>query len=333
MRLKNQMAQTNIAWKLIKANGLDPDIMFEKAGIDSGLLSKPQARVACSKINNLFEIATSQIKDPCFAIRAGEHWHPSYLNALGYAWLVCESLAAAFKKFIRYSRIISDSMKVSLNENQNETEIIFQYRTGDTPHPNRRVVYSSVFMEMCRANYGINLTPLLVRMVNDQTVCKKVYESYFKSDIVFSQPYDSFVFSSNDVQRALPSANTELARMHDQVMRTILVQLNEADIIQQVKGEIFKLLSSGKITDDIVANELNMSVRTLQRKLKNEGTTFRYLLDDTRKKITEEYIADPGLRLEEIAFLTGFSEYSSFSRAFKRWTNSSPKKVREALTE
>jgi AraC-like DNA-binding protein len=67
-----------------------------------------------------------------------------------------------------------------------------------------------------------------------------------------------------------------------------------------------------------------MSARSLQRRLREEGTTFRNLVDEVRRDLAQDYIGDPGISLMEVAFVLGFSVYSSFSRAYKRWTGMSP---------
>jgi AraC-like DNA-binding protein len=96
---------------------------------------------------------------------------------------------------------------------------------------------------------------------------------------------------------------------------------------------IIDKLPSGEVSQDQVAPSLNMSARSLQRRLKSLGTTFRRLLDETRRELAESYIDDVETDLTEIAFLLGFSEHSAFSRAFKRWTGSAPSELRRKRTQ
>ena len=67
-----------------------------------------------------------------------------------------------------------------------------------------------------------------------------------------------------------------------------------------------------------------MSTRSLQRRLREEGRIFSELVDEVRRDLAEDYIRDPGISLMEVAFVLGFSVYSSFARAYKRWTGVSP---------
>ena len=89
-------------------------------------------------------------------------------------------------------------------------------------------------------------------------------------------------------------------------------------------------LPHGNISDDSVASALHMSVRTMHRKLVDEDQNFRNLLVEMRRNLAELYIMDNSLTLTEISMLLGFSEPSSFSRAFKSWTGSAPSEIRQA---
>jgi AraC-like DNA-binding protein len=89
------------------------------------------------------------------------------------------------------------------------------------------------------------------------------------------------------------------------------------------------MLPSGGVSDEKVAKRLNVSTRSLQRKLQSAHTTFGALLDEVRQEIAEHYIHDSTVSLTEIAFVLGYSEYSSFWRAYKRWTKTSPSEIRK----
>ena len=81
----------------------------------------------------------------------------------------------------------------------------------------------------------------------------------------------------------------------------------------------------------MVASELNLSERSMQRRLQEHKTTFRFLLDSVREMIAKQYIENPMNRMIDIAFLVGFSEQSAFSRAFKKWTGNTPIEYRNSI--
>ena len=102
------------------------------------------------------------------------------------------------------------------------------------------------------------------------------------------------------------------------------------DLIGQVRQQIVRGLDSGKITREDVAKRLHMSVRTLQRRLDDNGIVFSDLVDEIRKEMAKSYLQAGELTLTEIGFLLGFAEQSSFTRAFKRWTGQTPLEFRRA---
>jgi AraC-like DNA-binding protein len=120
-----------------------------------------------------------------------------------------------------------------------------------------------------------------------------------------------------------------MAQLNDQFMIEYLANLDEKDIVSRVKAQIIQQLASGNITDATIANELFMSVRTLQRHLKAEKTTFKSLLNEVRSDLAQKYLSDSFFSIGEITFMLGYREPSSFNRAFKRWTGVSPTAYRE----
>jgi AraC-like DNA-binding protein len=90
-------------------------------------------------------------------------------------------------------------------------------------------------------------------------------------------------------------------------------------------------LPDGTVTEKLVAGQLNLSERSLQRRLQESQTTFRLILENVREMVAKQYIKNPMNRMSDITFLLGFSEQSAFSRAFKKWTGKSPVEYRNAL--
>jgi AraC-like DNA-binding protein len=91
-----------------------------------------------------------------------------------------------------------------------------------------------------------------------------------------------------------------------------------------VKRVLHETLRSDEGHIDVVAKRLGLTSRSLQRRLKDEQTTFNAIREDVRRELAQRYLAD-GLAIAEISFLLGFSEPSAFFRAFKRWTGTTPR--------
>src|SRR5262249_45974404 len=100
------------------------------------------------------------------------------------------------------------------------------------------------------------------------------------------------------------------------------------DVLVKLRAQVRLALEDGQPDLPAIANALKMSTRTLQRRLEAEGTSFQELVDAVRQELARVYVADPKYALGEVAYLLGFSEITAFTRAFKRWTGTTPSRWR-----
>lgn len=322
---------TNILWKLFEANGHDPEPFYRDIGIDPGLLKKSGARIRFSSVEKIWKKATEIIDDPCFGLQAAGCWHPSYGHALGYAWLTSHTLREALNRFARYIHIVSEAVSIILEDDSQNLTIVLDFKSVEMILPAMVDTLMAVLIHICRMNYGENLKPIAVNFVHSEPPCADKYFDLFRSSVYFSASRDSISFSSSDIDKLLPVGNPLLARINDKIIINYLANLEKEYIIHRVKACIIDLFQSGHVVFAKVAKTIGMSERSLQRKLKEEGTTFRSILDEIRKELAVSYVRDLDVPLSEIAFILGFSEQSAFSRAFKRLTGTSPSKVRSTL--
>ena len=108
-------------------------------------------------------------------------------------------------------------------------------------------------------------------------------------------------------------------------------RIEASSIAQQVERIVLELLPSGEASEQTIAASLNMSGRSMQRRLSEEGTSFSHIVQATRETMSGQYIRENKLSLSEIAYLLGFSEQANFSRAFKRWYQCSPSDYRKEV--
>ena len=141
----------------------------------------------------------------------------------------------------------------------------------------------------------------------------------------FSQPENFVEFHSAYLNADLLSSNPQLLEMFEAQARRLLDKLDQRGPVSRlVLVQLAHRIAGATPSLKEVATELAMSERTVQRELRMENTSFRQLIEDTRKEIAIQHLAQPGASATEIAFLLGFSEPSAFTRAFRRWTGSAP---------
>lgn len=120
------------------------------------------------------------------------------------------------------------------------------------------------------------------------------------------------------------NANPHLFTLFTQHADALLANLHAPNLTARVKREIVALLKGEEPTLAVVADRLNLGVRTLQLHLKDEGTTYQQVLDEVRKALAVEHLREPNLSTTDIAYLLGFAEPSVFFRSFKKWTGETP---------
>ena len=315
-------------WKLLDSYGIDPDPVFREIGIDPAKLDDPNTRFNYVTIDNLWKRMAELSGDPCMGLKVTNFWHPSFLGALGYAWLTSSTLRTAMTRYQRYIRILTEGADLHLEETNAGLKIVLDYHAISQQLPTRTDSFFSYTTEMCRANRGSAFNPLSVSLKHPAPDCASKFFAYFHCPVIFDADVNSLTMSFEDADMKLASSNPQLAQLNDQIMVQYLANLDKSDTVSRVKAAILEILPSGNLTESAVAEMLHISNRTLQRQLQEKNASFKSILNEARTELADKYIRNNQLSLTEISFLLGFSEMSSFSRAFKRWTGVAPSKYR-----
>lgn len=316
---------TAILWKSLRSAGFDPTPLFLQVEINPELMKDPHARVSGESVLDLWRLAIELTGNDCLGITAAKHWHPSMFGALGYAWLASSTLHTALKRAARYMLAINNARDALMEE----TPAGFNYRLFPGLAIDKLSVQNdlhlAVLIKMCRANYGEQLNPLAVTFTHAEPHCSKEYFAHFRCPVEFGAKENSLTLPMEAIDKPLPGNSPMMARLSDQMMIEYLSHLDRSQFTERVKALIIDHLPSGDIQLEKIADVLAVSARTLQRRLKNEETSFANLLEEIRRDLASRYILGNTHSLTEISFLLGFSDESTFSRAFKRWTGQSPR--------
>jgi AraC-like DNA-binding protein len=330
MHLTKLASAQMILWNILESYHEDPVAVFKRAGLDIEKMRIPGARYNKEKIAKLWEETGRLIEDPCFGLAAATSWHPSYLGTLGYAMLASSSLRITLERLVRFFSIITSVNSGELIEDAANKTLTFNFIYKDTPLPSyREDAALALILSILRGNLQRTFSPISVSFKHSNRKCLKRYSDFFRSPVIFDAPISSLTLSLEIADQNLPSGNKELATLNDQIMSQYLAKLETSSLRKRVQTIIIEHLPSGNITIENIARQLAVSRRSLQRQLHEEGETFTSLLEKTRQDIARQYVKDKQYELTEIAFLLGFSELSTFSRSFKRWTGQSPDQYRK----
>ncbi len=318
-------------WKQLEGYGIDPRPLFEEVGVDPETLFDQGARISLTQFQRLDLKAAELSGDPFFGLKGAEYFRPAHLGSLGFAWLASSSLRTAFQRLSRYARVINEKLTVELEDDGR-----FFYVSIDAQLPllNERIREEgqlAVLIKICRAIAGKDFKPAKVHFRQAEPADTGYYYELFRCPIEFRAEHTMFIINRGEVDKRLTGSNDQLAKLNEHIVVKYLAHREKADILNRVKAAIIDNLGSGGVSETSVAESLYMTPRNMHRKLQKEDTSFKVLLTEIRRELAQQYIQDRTKTLTEISFLLGFSEVSSFSRAYKGWTGQPPSEARQVL--
>lgn len=313
----------------LQNRGYDPAPLFTAADINIEDSRNPNARIATIKMQELWRLALVATGDPAFGLVVAQHFQPAVLHGLGFAWLASDTLHDALGRLVKYSHLINVLPDFQLENVHDAVDLVVK-----VPNLGPGFVYAStdaglaIFLRMCQITAGTRIMPVHVAMQRPEPVDKTAYEGMFGPSIEYAAPAHRLSFDAVLVNTPLTTAHPELARLNDQTVIDYLARCEHSSLTMQVRAGIIEQLPNGRPNQEDIAQTLNTSLRSLQRKLRDEDTNFKALLNETQQDLALQYIRDSNRTIGEITYLLGFSEPSNFTRAFKRWTGKSPGEFR-----
>lgn len=316
-------------FQTVRENGLDPGPMAAEAGIDERLVEDPDQRVPLQRLHALWEAALRRDPRPDAALAGAQRYRPGDYGLVGFVCVNSETLGEALHLVVRYLGLWTDEPGVRLD---GDGLLTLVYRTTFPDGPGLRCATEATLAEIlhaARSAVGPELAPLEVCFTHPGPADSRPHQTFFRAPVRFQQPVTSMRFAAEQLALRLPRADPQLGALLREVANQALARRERtASPLDQVSQVIGEELQRGVPSVKTVARRLAVSERTLRRRLEEEGTTFRALLDLTRARMAESYVSDRRMPLSDVAFLLGFSEPSAFFRAFKRWTGSTPSSFR-----
>jgi AraC-like DNA-binding protein len=259
------------------------------------------------------------------AITEGDH------GALEYAARSSATMGEAVEVIGRFMRLVNDALDFRLVLEGDRAGLRLDSRVS---LPRAAADFQSAAFQMAERRYRpASFEPTYeVLFTHPRPERVDVYAQVFgHGKLQFSAPFNGFLFDRGYLQIPMPTADHKLHALMRRHAELLVAELPKAEsVTEKVRALVAEQLSGGDPTVEHVAAALYMSTRTLARKLEHEGTSFKELLDDLRRRLALRYVGGHDRGLSEIAFLLGFSQTAAFHRAFKRWTGQTPLDYRRA---
>jgi AraC-like DNA-binding protein len=315
--------------KALQAAGVDSARLFAEAGLDLTALDDPNARYSVDATTRLWRLAVTATGDEAFGLTVARHVNQTTFHALGYSLIASTTLRDAFERMLRYFRLVTDAANLAFGRDGGYYRFAIDTPTpGVQPAPEAIDAFALLVVRLCRGLHRREFSPVEVSLRRTRPYNLGAFERAFRAPLNFGAGQNALWFASDVFEQKLDGANPELARHNDEIVVRYLAQMQKKNLRARVHASLIEQLPLGEPSEEKVAEALCMSQRNLQRKLAQEGTSYSELLNHTRRDLALSYIRDPGYSIGEITYLLGFSDASSFSRAFKRWTGLSPSAYR-----
>ena len=312
--------------------GIDPLPLYEDFGIDPSGPKSAGERLPNKLLSAMLAKAAAQAGDPGFGVRVGLNGELRHFFVIGHAWAASGTLLEAFGKLLRYETILNSERTELRFERQGDAWLLSEAYPNDACYGGRLrsdVGLASV-VRMCRLAHGSPLQATRLEVYRVPAAEHSIYADLVQGPVTASDAHNALWFSAADIEAPMSGSIPELVEASCRIADRYLASLDGNRVAHQVRAQLVAMLPGGAVDQDKVASRLFRSASTLQRQLQSEGTTYRDVLDATRRELAEAYLRDPRYSQAEAAFLVGFSDQSNFARAFKRWTGMSPGRFRRA---
>jgi AraC-like DNA-binding protein len=299
--------------------------LLERASLPREVLEDPDARIAGKTALELWQALIERTDDPALQLAAPTTLPFGAYRVIDYLVRVSATVGEGVTRFAEFFGLIADALKLSIESADDGSCLCLATADGGAAPP----LYADYVFAALVGRVRMGIRPeLRVRHVDlrrAQPADPGPYQECFQAPVRFAAAGDRLCFTAAEWASPIEGADAALARVLEEHARILAARLPEAptDFVSTVRTSVMAALPDSADAEH-VARALHMSTRTLQRKLADAGTSFREVLDSVRSGLAESYLADTGVSIPEVAFLLGFSDQSSFHRAFHRWTGWAP---------
>ena len=310
--------------------GHEPSAVFRAAGIDEALLQDPDARVPASVAARWFAHAVELTGDTNLGLHLAQQCELTSVDVHFYAMASSATLGVAYERLCRYQRLIHDTNRVEL-EVADDRAVLRHRLAGGRPVPRHTAEFLlTAWVRAGRVVTGVDWAPLEVHFAHPTPRDVSEHVRFFRASIQFTAGENALVIPAALLKTPCVGADPALVAVLDRYAADRIEQApRTSSVADRVRSVLVDELRGGEPSASRLARRLKMSVRTLNRLLAVERTSYRELLDTLRRDLAVRHLTDDGASIAEVGFLLGFSEISSFHRAFKRWTGLTPARFRQ----
>lgn len=314
-----------------RARGAQVDDVLRDAGLSQETLADPDARLPAPTVMAVWNALRERTGDPALQVVAPAALEFGEYRIIDYLVAASATVGDGVRRFAQFFGLIADSLVLQVRETPDDCSVELTTVEG-APVPPVYVDYVfAALVYRIRTRICARLQVRRVELRHAESKVAAPYQEVFQAPISFGANADRLRFSIPVWNLPTDNGDAALVGLLEEHARILSQRTTRATagFEEEVRRAIATTLTTGASIQQ-VARALNLSVRSLQRRLDASETTFRDLSEDVRGRLAEGYLANPGVSISEVAVLLGFSEESAFNRAFRRWTGESPGRWRRS---
>jgi len=319
--------------ELVRELGGDPHALMSRFHITPGVEHEDDAFVPLAELLRLLEAGAAELDCPDFGLRLSRWQGLDILGPIAVIARNTSTMGDGWDAIARYLYVHSPGLKLTLAPSDDSPDLRFRYEITELTLTQTVQAYEvsmgdavGIFSMLG----GPEARPAAVSFMHAQLAPDESYEATLGCPVLFEQDWCGFDLPADLAGRRIDSADPETRRIATMYLEANYPPLS-APLSERVVELIRKLLPTGQCSAEVIAEQLAMHPRTLQRRLAEEDLRCQDLIEGERRDQAAKYLAEPRLYLSQIAGLLGYAEQSTLNRSCRRWFGKTPRQYRAEL--
>jgi len=310
--------------------GVDTDALLREAGIPARTLEDPDARLESAKVSALWARAYERTGDPVLSLHAAEACPFGAYKVIDFMAANAATVGEAFCCAARYFPLVNTAIRLPIDDSGDPVTFDVEDESGPGGVSRPYAEYClAAFLLHVRSATGVAFPVREVTFVHRAPADLREHERVFGCPVRFESGHNRMAIARDAWQSPARSGQAGVLQLLCDHANVLLERLPQGpDLVDRTRRAIGERLRGGDPSLESVARALGTSARSLQRHLRACGSSFEGLADEVRQATARLYLEQPDIAVAEVAYLLGFSDPSAFSRAFRRWTGTSPARFR-----
>jgi AraC-like DNA-binding protein len=310
--------------KVLAELGYEPAAVLEELGFDPAMFDNPDLVIPYTRRSELIQQCVRKTRCAHFGLLIGQHTGPSAFGLVGFLVQQSPNVATALRSLVRFAHLHVRGGVIYLDEDNDSAFLGYSiYQPQIEAHAQIQDGAAAIACNILRKLCGSNWRPTEVCFAHRTPADVRPFQQFFKAPLNFDADRNGVLFSAKWLQQSVQGADPELRRLLQRQVDQLKDYYGD-DFVEQVRRVLHSALLAHQASADHVATLFSMHPRTLNRRLKRFGTCFQELLDQGRFEISRQLLANSSLEVTRIAATLNYADASAFSRAFRRWSGTTP---------